>query len=66
MIILVQNLGHPIFCVEGGFYFRVVDMPPDEIIYAGWPITDELLMSHRAVYCAVQDDDSRGCSETFH
>jgi hypothetical protein len=41
-------------------------MPPDEIIYAGWPITDELLMSHRAVYCAVQDDDSRGCSETFH
>ena len=41
-------------------------MPPDEIIYNGWPITDELLMSHHAVYCAVQDDYSRGCSEMFH
>jgi hypothetical protein len=26
MIILVQNLGHPFFCVKVGFYFGVVDM----------------------------------------
>jgi hypothetical protein len=26
MIILDKNLGHQYFCVEGGFYFRAVDL----------------------------------------
>jgi hypothetical protein len=31
MIILVQNLGHPFFCVKGGFYFGVVDIDSEVV-----------------------------------